>query len=33
VPALWDRKAGRIINNESSKIIRILNYEFNAFTG
>jgi hypothetical protein len=33
VPALWDRKAGRIINNESSEIIRMLNSEFNAFIG
>jgi glutathionyl-hydroquinone reductase len=32
VPALWDKKAGRIINNESSEIIRMLNREFNAFT-
>ncbi len=33
VPALWDRKTSRIINNESSEIIRMLNSEFNAFTG
>ena len=33
VPALSDRKAGRIINNESSEIIHMLNSEFNAFTG
>ena len=33
VPALWDRKAGRIVNNESSEIIRMLNSEFNAFAG
>ena len=33
VPTLWDRKTGRIINNESSEIIRMLNSEFNAFTG
>ncbi|MBV8800243.1 MAG: glutathione S-transferase family protein, partial [Alphaproteobacteria bacterium] len=32
VPALWDMKTGRIINNESSEIIRMLNSEFNAFT-
>src|SRR5262249_46225741 len=32
VPALWDTKAGRIINNESSEIIRMLNSQFNAFT-
>ncbi len=28
VPVLWDRKAGRIVNNESSEIIRILNSSF-----
>ncbi len=33
VPALWDRKSGRIINNESSEIIRMLNSEFNQITG
>jgi putative glutathione S-transferase len=33
VPALWDRKSGRIINNESSEIIRMLNSEFNEITG
>jgi glutathionyl-hydroquinone reductase len=33
VPALWDKKSGRIVNNESSEIIRMLNLEFNAITG
>lgn len=33
VPALWDTKTRRIINNESSEIIRMLNSEFNAITG
>ncbi len=28
VPSLWDKKTGRIVNNESSKIIRMLNSEF-----
>ncbi len=28
VPALWDRAEGRIVNNESSEIIRMLNSEF-----
>ena len=28
VPVLWDKKAGRIVNNESSEIIRILNSAF-----
>ncbi len=30
VPVLWDESAGRIINNESSEIIRMLNREFDA---
>jgi putative glutathione S-transferase len=30
VPTLWDRKTGRIVNNESSEIIRMLNSEFAA---
>lgn len=30
VPVLWDRKAGSIVNNESSEIIRILDREFDA---
>jgi putative glutathione S-transferase len=29
VPTLWDKKTGRIVNNESSEIIRMLNAEFN----
>jgi putative glutathione S-transferase len=33
VPALWDRKTGTIVNNESSEIIRMLNSEFEAFAG
>jgi len=33
VPTLWDRKKKRIVNNESSEIIRMLNSEFNAITG
>jgi glutathionyl-hydroquinone reductase len=28
VPTLWDKKTGRIVNNESSEIIRMLNAEF-----
>jgi len=31
VPILFDKQTKRIINNESSEIIRILNFEFNAF--
>ncbi|HEY8249703.1 MAG TPA: glutathione S-transferase family protein [Burkholderiales bacterium] len=30
VPVLWDEKQGRIVNNESSEIIRMLNREFDA---
>ena len=33
VPTLWDKKTKRIVNNESSEIIRMLNTEFNAITG
>jgi putative glutathione S-transferase len=33
VPTLWDKKTGRIVNNESSDIIRMFNSEFNAITG
>ena len=33
VPTLWDRKTKRIVNNESSEIIRMFNSEFNALTG
>ena len=28
VPTLWDKKTRRIVNNESSEIIRMLNHEF-----
>jgi putative glutathione S-transferase len=31
VPVLWDKKTSRIVNNESSEIIRMLNSEFDAF--
>src|SRR5678815_4984114 len=30
VPVLWDSKGGRIVNNESSEILRMLNTEFGA---
>jgi glutathionyl-hydroquinone reductase len=30
VPLLWDSKTGRIVNNESSEILRLLNCEFSA---
>jgi putative glutathione S-transferase len=33
VPTLWDKKTKRIVNNESSEIIRMLNSAFNAITG
>src|ERR1700692_3259945 len=33
VPTLWDRKSGRVINNESSEIIRMLNSEFRGIAG
>jgi putative glutathione S-transferase len=33
VPTLWDKKTERIVNNESSEIIRMFNSEFNALTG
>jgi len=33
VPTLWDRKSGRVINNESSEIIRMLNSEFKGIAG
>jgi len=31
VPTLWDRELGRIVNNESSEIIQMLNSAFDAF--
>jgi len=31
VPVLWDKRQGRIVNNESSDIIRMLNSEFDAW--
>ncbi|MCW2928830.1 MAG: Glutathione transferase [Thermoleophilia bacterium] len=31
VPVIWDTETDRIVNNESSEVIRILNSEFNAF--
>jgi putative glutathione S-transferase len=31
VPVLWDEQDGRIVNNESSEIIRMLDSEFGAF--
>ena len=33
VPTLWDKQTKRIVNNESSEIIRMLNSEFDAITG
>ncbi|MGK9067306.1 glutathione S-transferase family protein [Stutzerimonas chloritidismutans] len=33
VPVLWDRQAGRIVNNESAEIIRIFNDAFDDITG
>lgn len=33
VPILWDKKAERIVNNESAEIIRIFNSSFNSLTG
>ena len=33
VPTLWDKKTKRIVNNESSDIIRMFNCEFDAITG
>ncbi|GAA5851286.1 hypothetical protein JCM8547_004194 [Rhodosporidiobolus lusitaniae] len=30
VPTLWDKKTETIVNNESSEIIRFMNYEFNS---
>ncbi len=31
VPVLWDRQTGRIVNNESAEILRMLNAEFDAW--
>ena len=33
VPTLWDTKTKRVINNESSEIIRMLNSEFRGIAG
>ena len=33
MPTLWDKKTKKIVNNELSEIIRMLNTEFNAITG
>ncbi len=33
VPALWDRKEGTIVNNESADIVRMLNTAFDDITG
>ncbi|WP_417346453.1 glutathione S-transferase family protein [Ferrimonas sp.] len=33
VPVLWDKQQNRIVSNESSEIIRMLNSEFDAITG
>jgi glutathionyl-hydroquinone reductase len=33
VPTLWDKKSRRIVNNESSEIIRMLNGEFRGIAG
>ena len=33
VPTLWDRKSNRVLNNESSEIIRMLNSEFKGIAG
>lgn len=31
VPVLWDRESGRIVNNESADVVRMLNAEFDAW--
>ncbi len=31
VPVLWDKQQGRIVNNESAEVIRMLNSEFDAW--
>lgn len=33
VPTLWDKKTRRIVNNESSEIIRMMNCAFDGITG
>lgn len=33
VPVLWDKQTGRIVNNESAEIIRMLNSAFDGITG
>jgi putative glutathione S-transferase len=33
VPTLWDKKTKRVVNNESSEIIRMLNSEFRGIAG
>jgi glutathionyl-hydroquinone reductase len=33
VPTLWDKKTCRVVNNESSEIIRMLNSEFRGIAG
>ncbi|MDB1123501.1 glutathione S-transferase family protein [Vibrio algarum] len=33
VPILWDKKLNRIVSNESSEIVRMLNSAFNTLTG
>ncbi len=33
VPTLWDKKTGKVVNNESSEIIRMLNSAFKGIAG
>ncbi|GED21573.1 glutathione S-transferase family protein [Halomonas halmophila] len=33
VPALWDKQQGRIVNNESAELVRMLNTAFDDVTG